>query len=75
MLGSYEMCQCYKIGGPFIAEDPDCPAHGTEAQACAIERESERDQITFMAEQAMLSGTAVEIRQALASAVRYLHTL
>jgi hypothetical protein len=21
-------CQCYQIGGPFIAEDPDCPAHG-----------------------------------------------
>lgn len=25
-------CECYQIGGPFIAEDPDCPAHGTEAQ-------------------------------------------
>lgn len=25
-------CQCYKIGGPFIAEDPDCPAHGYIAQ-------------------------------------------
>ena len=27
------MCQCYQIGGPFIAEDPSCPVHGTEAQA------------------------------------------
>jgi hypothetical protein len=26
-------CECYKIGGKFIAEDPDCPAHGTEARA------------------------------------------
>lgn len=26
------MCDCYKIGGPFIAEDPDCPIHGREAQ-------------------------------------------
>lgn len=26
------MCDCYKIGGPFIAEDPDCPEHGTAAQ-------------------------------------------
>jgi len=26
------MCECYKIGGPFIAEDPDCPEHGTEAR-------------------------------------------
>lgn len=25
-------CQCHQIGGPFIAEDPDCPAHGREAQ-------------------------------------------
>ncbi len=25
-------CECYQIGGRFIAEDPDCPAHGTEAQ-------------------------------------------
>lgn len=20
-------CQCFQIGGPFIAEDPDCPIH------------------------------------------------
>lgn len=26
------MCECYQIGGPFIAEDPDCPIHGSEAQ-------------------------------------------
>ena len=26
------MCECYQIGGRFIAEDPNCPAHGTEAQ-------------------------------------------
>ena len=26
------MCDCYKIGGPWIAEDPDCPVHGREAQ-------------------------------------------
>ena len=26
------MCECYQIGGPFIAEDPDCPLHGTDAQ-------------------------------------------
>lgn len=22
------MCECFQIGGPFIAEDPDCPIHG-----------------------------------------------
>ena len=26
------MCECFQIGGPFIAEDPDCPEHGTAAQ-------------------------------------------
>lgn len=25
-------CECYKIGGRFIAEDPDCYEHGTQAQ-------------------------------------------
>jgi len=25
-------CQCNRVGGPFVAEDPDCPAHGTEAK-------------------------------------------
>ena len=25
-------CQCYQVGGPFIAEDPDCFAHGWTAQ-------------------------------------------
>lgn len=26
------MCDCYRIGGPWIAEDPNCPTHGIEAQ-------------------------------------------
>lgn len=26
------MCDCYKVGGPWVAEDPDCPVHGREAQ-------------------------------------------
>ncbi len=26
------MCDCYKIGGPWIEEDPDCPLHGREAR-------------------------------------------
>ena len=34
------MCECYQIGGPFIAEDPNCPMHGLDAQA--REREAER---------------------------------
>lgn len=34
------MCQCFQIGGPFIAEDPDCPAHGTYAQSVRRRNES-----------------------------------
>jgi hypothetical protein len=26
------MCECFQIGGPFIAEDPDCPIHGIRSQ-------------------------------------------
>jgi hypothetical protein len=26
------MCECHQIGGPFIAEDPNCPVHGRDAQ-------------------------------------------
>ena len=26
------MCECYTVGGPWIAEDPDCPQHGWQAQ-------------------------------------------
>lgn len=35
------MCDCYQIGGRFVAEDPDCPAHGLEAQRLEAEREAE----------------------------------
>lgn len=34
-------CECYQIDGRFIAEDPDCPAHGREAQQREQEREEE----------------------------------
>jgi len=33
-------CRCYEIGGPFIGADPDCPAHGAEAQAEQARREA-----------------------------------
>ena len=36
--------QCYQIGGPFISFDPDCPAHGYEAQAREAEREREEQE-------------------------------
>lgn len=31
-------CQCYQIGGPFIAEDPDCPAHGRDGYEARFDR-------------------------------------
>jgi hypothetical protein len=39
------MCQCFQIGGPFIAEDPDCPVHGRDAQRREIEIDDLRDRI------------------------------
>ena len=36
------MCECYQIGGPFIAEDPECPEHGHRAVA---EREATEEKI------------------------------
>jgi hypothetical protein len=26
-----QMCDCFRIGGPFIAEDPECQVHGADA--------------------------------------------
>jgi len=31
-------CECYTIGGPFIAEDPECPAHGRFGLRHDVER-------------------------------------
>jgi len=39
-------CQCHQIGGPFIAEDPDCPAHGLRAQ----ERKARIEDLARLAE-------------------------
>ena len=36
-------CECYRVGGPFIAEDPDCPIHGHEAQAREKEETAHRE--------------------------------
>jgi hypothetical protein len=40
-----EMCECYQIGGRFIAEDPDCEVHGIQAQQRGDDREVLRGQI------------------------------
>jgi hypothetical protein len=33
-------CVCFQIDGPFISEDPSCPAHGTEAQQAQTEKDA-----------------------------------
>jgi hypothetical protein len=55
------MCECYKIGGSFIAEDPECPVHG---HAAVREREEQdrvrrslEDRVAILEEQvAMIAG-------------------
>ena len=44
-------CECYKIGGPFIAEDPNCPTHGREAQEREAEREALEERVSSLEEQ------------------------
>ena len=44
-------CQCHQIGGPFIAEDPDCVIHGwqqgdREQQSSELRKASLRPDIT-----------------------------
>jgi hypothetical protein len=39
------MCECYKIGGPWIAEDPDCPVHGYAAQREREIQEQDRESL------------------------------
>ena len=36
-------CECYRVGGPFIAEDPNGPIHGYEAQAREKEERAYRE--------------------------------
>ena len=50
-------CDCYKIGGPFIAEDPDCPLHGCEGYEKKIEKAEEKI--------AQLTAENTELRQEL----------
>lgn len=39
------MCDCYIIGGPWIAEDPNCPVHGREAVREREAKEQEADEM------------------------------
>jgi hypothetical protein len=44
-------CECHQIGGPFIAEDPDCVVHGwrrgdRERASGDLLEEAQREDIT-----------------------------
>jgi len=45
------MCECYKIGGPFISADPDCPLHGIEATMYRNKRYELEDRVSALEEQ------------------------
>ncbi len=38
------MCECYKVGGRFIAEDPQCPVHGYWAQKANEQEQTRREE-------------------------------
>lgn len=54
-------CQCFQIGGPFIAEDPDCPAHGVAAQERDAQIEDLREKASTEADIEVLRNIALEI--------------
>ena len=64
-------CECHQIGGPFIAEDPDCPAHGLEAQREAVRRERLVDELG----EALDSEDPVQIKAMARAAMYYLRSL
>lgn len=42
------MCECYQVGGPWIAEDPNCPTHGDEARSRATKAASLEDEVEHL---------------------------
>lgn len=65
------MCQCHQIGGPFIAEDPDCCEHGIDAKR----RQEHLEVVRARAYRAVTFGTPLEIEQALVASLEYLQSL
>jgi hypothetical protein len=65
------MCECYQIGGRFIAEDPDCPVHGTAAQE--EQREREADRADLLQQIAKLRAELAAMRAEAARQVRAQH--
>jgi hypothetical protein len=42
--------QCHEIGGPWIAENPDCPVHGREGVARREEEEAQMAEVNRLIE-------------------------
>lgn len=38
------MCECYKVGGPWVDYDPNCPVHGDEAQRIQEQERQEKEE-------------------------------
>lgn len=49
------MCECYKIGGPFIDVDPNCPVHGPGGLNEQMQEQADTI-TTFRAENERLQG-------------------
>jgi hypothetical protein len=64
-------CECHQIGGRFIAEDPDCPAHGLEAQR----EERRRDAVISALDEALDSEDHERIEDQARQALYYLRSL
>ena len=52
--------QCHEVGGPWIAENPDCPIHGRDAQA----EESIQDRVKSHLHERIANAQTVEDLQA-----------
>jgi hypothetical protein len=54
--------ECYIIGGPWIAEDPDCPVHGAEAVAERERQVAEREDLQEALKTALARASVLEER-------------
>lgn len=68
-------CECHQIGGRFIAEDPDCPAHGYEAQRLARDDAARRERVIEDLQDAIDSEDHERIEREAQATLLYLRSL
>ena len=66
--------QCYEIGGPWIAENPDCPEHGRAGQARREEAEEERASVAQLLQQVETLQERVDTLEGRVRAMELQHT-